>query len=101
MKLNCWDFKECGREPGGEKVSEFGICPVTTDNALNGLNGGNNGGRICWAVVGTFCRGKVQGTFTKKQRSCIICDFYQHVRSKEEGSEFQYRPGQKYKSRDL
>jgi len=25
--LNCWEFKKCGREPGGEKASELGICP--------------------------------------------------------------------------
>ena len=100
--LNCWEFKKCGREQGGERASELGICPASDDAAFDGLNRGKNGGRICWAVAGTFCGGKVQGTFAKKQYSCITCDFFQHVRGEEGKSEFQYlRPGQEYKSRNL
>jgi len=28
-KLNCWEFKKCGRQPGGPKVAELGVCPAT------------------------------------------------------------------------
>ena len=31
-------------------------------------------GRICWAVAGTFCEGKVQGTFAQKYADCRKCD---------------------------
>jgi hypothetical protein len=86
--LNCWEFKKCGREPGGEKASELGICPATNDETFNLLNRGKNGGRICWAIAGTFCGGKVQGTFANKQKSCIVCDFFQHVRGEEDVSDF-------------
>ena len=59
--LNCWEAKKCERQPGGAKVSELGVCPVTTTSKVNGVNGGKNGGRVCWAIAGTLCGGKVQG----------------------------------------
>jgi hypothetical protein len=75
QKQNCWEFKKCGREPGGARVEEFGICPATTDTSSDGINGGENAGRICWAIVGTFCGGKVQGSFAQKRLS-LCCHFY-------------------------
>lgn len=97
-KLNCWEFKKCGREPGGAKVKELGVCPATNyAGAGHDLNGGRNGGRICWAVSGSFCGGKVQGDFAQKYPNCVICDFYKAVRN-EEGSKFaMLLPGQTYK----
>lgn len=50
-KLNCWEYFACGREPGGSKAEESGICPVTIDERLDGVNGGVNGGRACWGVM--------------------------------------------------
>ncbi len=82
-KLNCWEFKRCGREPGGEKVSEFGICPATTNTSYDGINRGKNGGRICWVVRGTYCNGDVQGEFNQKYGDCILCDFYKKVKKEE------------------
>lgn len=79
MKQNCWESKNCGRQPGGAKVAELGTCPAATDTSANGCNDGKNGGRICWAVTGTFCGGKVQGTFAQKQISCMTCEFYMTV----------------------
>ena len=66
MKLNCWEHKRCGRELGGINSKELGICPATVEPRLNGVNSGKNGGRACWAVAGTLCGGKVQGTFASK-----------------------------------
>ena len=84
-KLNCWQFKKCGREPGGAKVAELGTCPAARMESANGTNGGMNGGRLCWALTGTFCGGKVQGSFAQKLSNCMECEFYQLVR-KQEGS---------------
>ncbi len=83
-KFNCWQFKQCGREPGGDKADELGICPAAADRSYNGINRGLNAGRICWAVAGTFCGGEVQGKFADKRKTCIRCDFYKQVRSQEE-----------------
>lgn len=84
MKRNCWEFKGCGREPGGKYAKELGVCPATVETRLDGIHGGKKAGRACWVVAGTFCRGEVQGTFAKKLQNCQKCDFYRHVK-KEEG----------------
>jgi hypothetical protein len=90
---NCWEVKECGREPGGLKVDELGACPAATSIESNGVNRGTNGGRICWAVAGTFCGGKVQGLFAMKIESCLRCPFFQLVED-EESANFIMHPGQ-------
>jgi hypothetical protein len=87
MKKNCWEVKDCGREPDGRNVPELGVCPAAEDSSSNGLNDGTNAGRICWAVAGTFCGGKKQGTFADKRLSCMGCEFYKMV-TEEEGSSF-------------
>jgi hypothetical protein len=48
MKMNCWQVKKCGREPGGGNEAQLGVCPAATETALQGVNGGKNGGRACW-----------------------------------------------------
>jgi len=88
---NCWEIKKCGREPGGSKTHELGVCPAATAQSYNGLNSGKNAGRICWAVAGTFCGGKVQGTFAQKQATCMACDIFRTVRT-EEGAGFKLMP---------
>ena len=75
-RLNCWEFKKCGREPGGIKAVELGVCPASTEMRLNGVNNGKNAGRTCWAIAGTLCGGKVQGTFALKLGNCMNCQFY-------------------------
>ncbi|MBW2556726.1 MAG: protein kinase [Deltaproteobacteria bacterium] len=82
-KLNCWEYKECGREPGGEKAGEFGICPAASDTSFDGINTGRCAGRFCWAVAGTFCGDSVQGTFAEKRDSCLSCDFFNRVQEEE------------------
>lgn len=95
-KQNCWEIKKCGREPGGANVALLGKCPASADTASHELNSGKNGGRICWAITGTMCGGKVQGSFAEKRLSCLSCEFFRQVRV-EEGTDFkQLRPGQTY-----
>jgi hypothetical protein len=79
MKINCWEFKKCGREPGGVKSEELGVCLAAITEAVDGVHGGKNGGRACWAVCGTLCGGEVQGTFADKIGNCKVCDFYKLV----------------------
>jgi hypothetical protein len=86
MRQNCWEFKQCGREVDGKKVKELGICPATTEERLDGVHGGENAGRACWVVAGTFCKGQVQGTFAQKYENCEICDFYKKVKEEENSS---------------
>ena len=83
-KKNCWEVKNCGRQPGGDKVGELGICPTALAKKCDGINGGKNGGRYCWAVAGTFCKGEIQGTFARKLQNCLSCPFYLQVEREEE-----------------
>ena len=89
MKMNCWDYKKCGREPGGLNAAEQLVCPSSTVTKVDGCNGGKNGGRACWAVTGTLCGGKVQGSFAMKLKNCMACDFYKLVKE-EEGADYVY-----------
>jgi hypothetical protein len=90
-KKNCWEVKKCGRQPGGHKVREHGICPASTIIAVDGINHGKNGGRACWALTGTMSgpAEKVQGTFARLlPGSCYDCEFYELVMM-EEGENFE------------
>lgn len=83
-KLNCWEFMNCGKGPGGFK----GPCIAALDKRLDKVNGGCNGGRSCWVVAGTLCGKKVQGDFASKLSSCLDCSFHMMVQN-EEGSNFK------------
>ena len=98
-KLNCWEYMNCGRQPEGAKAVEFGECPASTDSSFDGINQGKSAGRICWAVAGTFCGGKVQGSFAEKRDSCINCPFFNKVQM-EQGNEDSPLKFLKYLSRE-
>jgi hypothetical protein len=82
-KVNCWEFKQCGRELGGSRTGELGLCPAASDRRLNGVHDGKNAGRGCWTVAGTLCSDKVTGTFAQTIKNCMECDFYNAVRQEE------------------
>ncbi|MBW2634231.1 MAG: hypothetical protein JRE14_08955 [Deltaproteobacteria bacterium] len=82
-KLNCWEFMKCGREPSGLHVTELGECPAAVEVSTDGINAGRNGGRACWAISGTYCDDKVQGTFASKIGDCKQCSFYKMVHQEE------------------
>jgi len=85
VKNNCWEFMNCGREPGGILVNELGVCPAAVEKKLDEINQGKNGGRSCWGVSGTMCFGYVEGSFAKKIGNCLQCEFFKVVQQ-EEGS---------------
>lgn len=89
-RRNCWEHKNCGRQPGGHKVNDLGVCPVTTYDMLHGAHNGTNGGRACWVVAGSLCGGKVQGTYAEKLSNCWRCDFMNMVKKEEEACEFGF-----------
>ncbi len=89
MKLNCWEYKKCGREPGGRNNGAKGTCPAATDTRLDGVHGGKNAGRACWALNGTLCEGQPNGDFARRFKSCHSCGFFKTV-VKEEGADFVF-----------
>ncbi len=99
-RKNCWEHKKCGREPGGINAEKNEVCPASTDTSIDGLNGGSNGGRICWAIAGTFCGDVVEGTFAEKESTCMSCNFYKRVKEEEGTVDFVLlKPGQVYEPR--
>lgn len=87
MKQNCWEFKNCGRIPGGHNIESMGICPAYSETKYDGINDGKNSGRFCWKISGTLCNGTIQGGPSTKMIVCLTCDFFYYVK-KEESSKF-------------
>ena len=85
-KVNCWEFNQCGREIGGVKVAELGVCPASVATEADGYCGGVNGGRGCAYIDGTFCGGVIQGSAINKEKNCFDCGFYTNLK-REHGAE--------------
>ncbi len=89
---------KCGREPGGVRVPELGVCRASTDTSADGLNGGKNGGRICWAVAGSYSNLDIPDSTecldAVEKFSCITCAFFGLVEKEESPAKFHIlKPG--------
>jgi hypothetical protein len=87
-KLNCWEIKKCGIDANGAFSTGVGSCPAFTETKYDGINGGNNGGRFCWAVEGKCCDVAFPNSFL----TCSECSVLRRVRS-EEGAGFTFLAG--------
>ena len=85
MKQNCWEYRRCGREPGGSRASEQGVCPVFTKVSLTGVNDGLYGGRTCFLIEGTYCDGEHPCHLTDKMSVCSKCEFHSQLVFEEYG----------------
>ena len=85
---NCWKSRACGREPGGARAEQSGVCPAAVASALDGVNDGQAGGRACWLAAGTLCGGEVQGDFARKLDNCLQCPHFARVKE-EQGAGFR------------
>ena len=65
-KLQCWQFLKCGMEDCTKNH-----CPAYPHY-----------GRVCWAIAGTYCGGKIEGTYAQKITDCKKCPFYNIVTNK-------------------
>lgn len=77
QKLNCWQYKNCGRERGGLLADVLGVCPVSVCAKLDGLNEGRAGGRACWKVPQASMR--CERTASGLGKPCHQCAFYLRV----------------------
>ncbi len=87
VKINCWEFMKCGREPGAKNAIKKGVCPAASNSGFSGFNQGLESGRICWLVAGTFCNNQTQGSFARKRKNCMDCEFYKQVQAEEKSAE--------------
>lgn len=96
-RANCWEILKCGREPGAAKADLLGVCPAAQDHDADGVNSGTNGGRICWAISGTFCGMQAQGDQATQLISCLSCDVFGQILQEEGLANFKLlKPGQTY-----
>lgn len=82
-RRNCWEVTSCGRQPGGSREHELGVCPAAVSGEHDGVNRGTFRGRFCWQVPGTFCDGEASGPFSEKMMRCLACPFLQTVQDDE------------------
>jgi len=61
----CWEHMGCKQESTHEES-----CPAYP-----------HFGRICWAVAGTLCSGKIHGTYAQKIHDCHNCGYYKMIQS--------------------
>jgi CheY-like chemotaxis protein len=87
-KRNCWQFTGCGREPGGKNSKQKGICIAALEDRLDGVHGGKNAGRACWAVACIAYGGDIKNTTVQNFEKCLTCNFYKLLK-KEEGKGYQ------------
>lgn len=83
MKKNCWEFKGCSRQFVGKHSKNKRVCLASTMTSYDGVNDGDNGGRVCWMITGTTCNDEIQETFSHKIETCVKCDFYKAVAAEE------------------
>jgi two-component system NtrC family sensor kinase len=67
LKVQCWEYMKCGRDNDATMK-----CPAYPSF-----------GRICWVLAGTYCEGKVLGTYAQKYEDCWKCQFFQKVHNRE------------------
>ena len=82
-RLNCWEYRLCGREHGGLMVSYLGECPVSTALKYDGLNSGLAAGRACWLVAEAIC--VAHRPDGPSGAGCHDCEFYRRVVTEEAG----------------
>jgi two-component system, NtrC family, sensor kinase len=61
----CWEYMGCKQDSNREES-----CPAYP-----------HFGRICWAVAGTLCSGKIHGTYAQKINNCRNCGYYKMVQT--------------------
>lgn len=61
---NCWEYMQCSRRD---------VCPAFPQY-----------GRACFAVTGTWCQSKLQGSYEEKIEQCRqSCDWYKSLMGNE------------------
>lgn len=83
-KMNCWEYMKCGRELGGFNVEKGNECIASIATMADGVNGGKNAGRCCWAVAGSLTMGKPLCVKANEYNDCLLCLFFKKVEDEED-----------------
>jgi len=82
LKLNCWEYRNCGMEPGGIFAKIYGACPVPAMMKLDGVNGGRGAGRACWIAINDASAPR-PSVCRSSRLSCHSCEFFKRVHCEE------------------
>lgn len=83
-KLNCWEYQGCGLGPLSEDEAPRPVCSAALAEELDGVHGGTNGGRACWAIADTMCEGCEGMTVEEKYATtCRKCALHYRVEIEE------------------
>ena len=74
---------KCGKGLSKTGKGKCNSCPVASETSGNALNGGINGGRICWIIAETCCNGDVSCSDLHRKDSCFSCEFRYKVTMEE------------------
>ncbi len=69
---------KCGYEIGGHKANDSDVCPVAAETSASGMNGGDNGGRLCWLITNN-CNQDLLCSTSSHKSSCCECEFQSQV----------------------
>jgi hypothetical protein len=68
------------------KAAVLKVNPAATEKSVDGIHRGDNAGRACWIIAGTYCGGEIQGSYAAKTENCSKCDFFKLVMEEEKMS---------------
>lgn len=74
--LFCWEFKKCGREHGGARVAELGVCPVANFIKLANSVHGQSAVRACWAAKAPKPGTEDDIESSDRISNCVNCEYY-------------------------
>ncbi|MFH2036667.1 MAG: two-CW domain-containing protein [Candidatus Zixiibacteriota bacterium] len=83
-KLNCWEYHNCGMEPGGMFADiKNNPCPIPSLFKFDGINDGRGAGRYCWMIQDKTAGGNHEFICRNSNKSCCHCPFYIRVQNEE------------------
>lgn len=74
---------KCGEGNGIYDAGHKSACPIANNKTANGLNGGVNGGRICWVIADSCCNEQIPCITNKRKDPCFSCEFRYKVMNEE------------------
>jgi hypothetical protein len=74
---------KCGKGPSGNGNGKHRSCPISAETSANTLNGGVNGGRICWIIAENCRNSKVKCSELSRMDPCFSCEFRYKVFAEE------------------
>ena len=86
-KLHCWEFMNCGMEPGGIFAATYGPCPAAV-SILEEEASHDEKIRSCWEIMPDNTK-NITYTCRFSRKSCHDCLYYQRINIERQTREFE------------